>query len=126
MHELGMCEAILDTVERRAAGRRVSAFTVRVGTLHRVVEPAMDQAFALASEGTLAEGAELHLVVLPVRGTCRSCGLTTESAEPPVACAGCGATDLELSGGDELILESIEVDAPLRMERSADVPGHTR
>ena len=126
MHELGMCEAILDTVERRAAGRRVSAFTVRVGTLHRVVEPAMDQAFALASEGTVADGAELHLVVVPVRGTCRSCGLTTESDEPPMACAGCGATDLELSGGDELILESIEVDAPLRVERSADVPGHTR
>src|SRR3982074_337158 len=126
MHELGMCEAILDTVERRAAGRRVSAFTVRVGTLHRGVEPAMDQAFTLASEGTVAEGAVLHLVVVPVRSTCRSCGLTTESAEPPVACAGCAATDLELTGGDDLILESIEVDAPLRVEGSADVPGHTR
>jgi hydrogenase nickel incorporation protein HypA/HybF len=126
MHELGMCEAILDTVERRAAGRRVLAFTVRVGTMHRVVEPAMDQAFALASEGTVAEGAVLHLVVVPVRSSCRSCGLTTESADPPVVCSGCAATDLELSGGDDLVLESIEVDAPLRMERSADVPGHTR
>ena len=126
MHELGMCEAILDAVERRAAGRRVSAFTVRVGTLHRVVEPAMDQAVALVSEGTVAEGAKLNVVVVPLRSTCRSCGLTNESAEPPVACAGCGATELELSGGDELILESIEVDAPLREERSADVPGHTR
>jgi hydrogenase nickel incorporation protein HypA/HybF len=126
MHELGMCEAILDTVERRAAGRRVSAFTVRVGTMHRVVEPAMDQAFALASEGTVAEGAVLHLVVVPMRSTCGSCGLTTESADPPMVCNGCGATDLELSGGDELVLESIEVDAPLRAERSPDVPGHTR
>ena len=126
MHELGMCEAIVDAVERRAAGRRVCAFTVRVGTLHRVVEPAMDQAFLMASAGTVAEGATLELVVVPVRATCGSCGLTAESADPPVACAGCGSTDVELSGGDELVLESIEVDTSLTEERSADVPGHTR
>jgi Zn finger protein HypA/HybF involved in hydrogenase expression len=73
-----MCESILDAVERRAAGRRVTRVRVRIGTLHRVVEPALDQAFSLVSGGTAAGG----------------------------------ATEIDLSGGDELTLESIQLAAP--------------
>jgi hydrogenase nickel incorporation protein HypA/HybF len=62
MHEFGLCEGILDAVERRAAGREVAGVKVRVGQALRVVEPALDQAFLLASEGTLAEGAEIEMV----------------------------------------------------------------
>ncbi|HET9289505.1 MAG TPA: hydrogenase/urease maturation nickel metallochaperone HypA, partial [Actinomycetes bacterium] len=52
MHELGLCEGILEAVERRAAGRRVNRVRVRVGAQHRVVESAFDQSFALVSQGT--------------------------------------------------------------------------
>ena len=34
----------------------------------------------------------------------------------PLACAECGGVDLEIIGGDELILESIEYRAPLSVE----------
>ena len=57
MHELGLCAGILEAVERRAAGRRVTRVRLRVGTLHRVVTPALDQAFELVAGGTVAEGA---------------------------------------------------------------------
>ena len=79
MHEMGLCEAILDAVERRAAGRRVLAVRVRAGDDLRVAEPALAQAFMLISDGTVAEGASIEMV--------------------PVA-------------GDELTLESIEVERP--------------
>jgi Zn finger protein HypA/HybF involved in hydrogenase expression len=62
MHELGLCEGILDAVERRAAGREVAGVKVRVGEALRVVEPALDQAFTLVSEGTVAEGAQIEMV----------------------------------------------------------------
>jgi hydrogenase nickel incorporation protein HypA/HybF len=66
MHEFGLCEGILDAVERRAAGREVAGVRVRVGEALRVAEPALDQAFTLASEGTVAEGAQIEMVEVDV------------------------------------------------------------
>jgi hydrogenase nickel incorporation protein HypA/HybF len=62
LHELGLCEGILDAVERRAAGREVVGVKVRVGEALRVVEPALEQSFTLVSEGTVAEGARIEMV----------------------------------------------------------------
>jgi hydrogenase nickel incorporation protein HypA/HybF len=109
VHELGLCEGILDAVERRAAGRRVTRVRVRVGAQHRVVEPALDQAFALVAQGTVAAGAAVDLVVVPARVRCLDCGHEAEATDAFAACSACGGVDLELDGGDELILEAIHV-----------------
>jgi hydrogenase nickel incorporation protein HypA/HybF len=45
---------------------------------------------------------------LPVQVRCHGCGTTHEAAELIAVCPGCGGVDLELTGGDELVLESIE------------------
>lgn len=66
MHEVGLCEGLLDVVERRATGRKVLSVRVRAGRDLRVVEPAIEQAFALVAEGTVAEGARVDLV--PIDG----------------------------------------------------------
>jgi hydrogenase nickel incorporation protein HypA/HybF len=113
MHEIGLIEALMEAVERRAAGRPIARVRFRVGTLHRVAEPAVAQAFELVSAGTVAEGAEVDLVILPVRVTCRGCGTETTDNDLVTVCPQCGATDLELTGGDELILESIQLAAPV-------------
>jgi hydrogenase nickel incorporation protein HypA/HybF len=113
MHELGLCEEILEAVERRAAGRRVTRVRLRVGTLHRVAELALKQSFSLVADGTVAEGAAIDLVVVPIRATCAACRQATEADEVPVACAACGSTELEVIGGDELVLESIQLQAPI-------------
>jgi hydrogenase nickel incorporation protein HypA/HybF len=110
VHELGFGEAILDAVERRAAGRRVTRVRVRVGALHRVVEPALDQAFSLVSSGTVADGAAVDLVTVPVLVTCRDCGHQAEADDALAVCSACGGLDLEFEGGDELILEAIHVE----------------
>ncbi|MQY10141.1 hydrogenase nickel incorporation protein HypA [Streptomyces sp. RB5] len=64
MHETGLCEAILQAVERRAQGRRVTGVTVRIGELHAVSEPALAQSFALVSAGSVADGADIDLVAV--------------------------------------------------------------
>ena len=108
MHELGLCSSIVDAVAQRAGTRPVAAVTVRVGRLHHVHPEAFEQSFAVAAMGTVAEEAAPLLVLLPVRARCSGCGLEWEGDEPPAACPGCGAVDMELTGGDELLLESIE------------------
>lgn len=112
MHEFGLCDGIVEAIQRRAAGRRVARVRVRVGVLHRVVDEAFQQAFSHAAEGTEAEQAAVDLITLPARAVCRTCGVETESEDALMVCPRCGGVDLALTSGDELILESIEYEAP--------------
>jgi len=108
MHEFGMCDGIVEAVQRRAAGRPVALVRVRIGTLHRVVEAAFQQAFAHVAEGTEAEHASVELVLIPVSATCLTCEVVVEAEDIIAVCPECGGTDLNLTAGEELILESIE------------------
>lgn len=117
-----MCEGLVDLIEQRAAGRRVTGVRLRIGARHAVVPEAFDQAFALAAEGSAAHGAALDLVVAPVMIACRSCGHRSESGGTLPVCDRCGGADVEVSGGDELVLESLQFDSV--REEAADVPGH--
>ncbi len=120
VHEIGIAEAILDAVEKRAAGRPVKHARVRAGALLRISEPAINQAFAMVSAGSPAEGARLELVIVPARHICRTCRHTTTSDDAFASCGGCGGIDIVTEGGDELILESIQT------TEAAHVPGHPR
>jgi hydrogenase nickel incorporation protein HypA/HybF len=108
MHELGLCASIVDAIETRAGERPVAKVRVRVGRLHHVHPEAFDQSFAIAAMGTVAEDADAELVLLPVMAHCASCGARWDSDEIPAACSECGGVEVELVGGDELMLESIE------------------
>jgi hydrogenase nickel incorporation protein HypA/HybF len=108
MHEWGYCEGILEAVQRRAAGRRVKRVTLRAGVLHRLDQDALQQAFSLCASRTEAEDAILDLVSIPTRWRCRSCEKESEAADVTLVCSSCGGTEIETSGGDEMILESIE------------------
>jgi len=108
VHELGLCEAIVGAVEKRAGEREVARVRVQVGRLHHVHPEAFEQSFMMAAAGGVASEAEAELVLLPVRARCGACGGETEAEEIPLACPVCGGVDMELTGGDELLLESIE------------------
>lgn len=108
MHELGLCSSIVDAVERRAGDRPVARVRVRVGRLNHVHAEAFEQSFTVASMGTVAEDAVAELVLLPVRASCNACGAAWQCEELPNCCPECASVGIELVGGDELVLESIE------------------
>jgi hydrogenase nickel incorporation protein HypA/HybF len=108
MHELGMCASIVEAIEKRAKEREVAHVRVRVGRLHHVHPEAFEQSFSMAAMGTVAENAEAELIMIPVRERCGSCTTTWDSGELQEICPSCGSTDLQVLGGDELVLESIE------------------
>ena len=108
MHELGLCASIVDAIERRAGERAVARVKVRVGRFHHVHPEAFDQSFEIAATGTVAEGAEAELFLVPLEATCDACGTTTEVDDAVPACPACGAFEPAFRGGDELVLESIE------------------
>jgi hydrogenase nickel incorporation protein HypA/HybF len=108
MYELGLCEAILDVVEKRAGDRPVAPVPVRVGQLHHVYPEAFEQSFALVAAGRVADSAAAELVLIPVIGRCLSCSSVFDSADPIIGCPACGSLKVQRSGGDELTSESIE------------------
>lgn len=65
MHELGICDAVVDAVLRRAGDRTVSRVRVRVGDDLAVAPDAFEQSFAVAAMGTVAAGAVADVVAVP-------------------------------------------------------------
>ena len=62
MHELAICQALIEQVERVArdnAARRILSITVSVGPLSGVEPQLLEHAYPLAAAGTVAEEAKL-------------------------------------------------------------------
>ena len=113
MHEFGLCEGVLAAVRQRADGRQVAGIRVRFGVRHAVDSESLAQAFAMVAEGTEAAGATVELVTVPATITCADCGFSGETGDPLATCPRCAGADVRISGGDEMILESIRyVPAP--------------
>jgi hydrogenase nickel incorporation protein HypA/HybF len=110
MHELSISSAVVDTVVAHAAGRKVGAVTMTVGAFRQVVPASLDFYFGIVSRGTVCEGARLEQVLVPLRLGCSGCGKEWEPELPVFRCQGCGGSDVELLSGNELEVESIEVE----------------
>jgi hydrogenase nickel incorporation protein HypA/HybF len=111
VHEFGLCEGVLEAVRTRAAGRPVSGIRVRCGVRHAVDPESMAQAFSFIAAGTEADGAAVEVVTVPATVHCRGCDSTSESDDVLAVCPQCKGDDVEISGGDELVLESVRYGA---------------
>ena len=110
MHELSLAESIVAIANRHAAGRRVEAVHVQVGHLRQVVPSALEFAFELLAGGTALDGARLVIEPVPAAGVCRACGAETVLERFPLACSACGGLDVEITAGEELLLDSLELE----------------
>jgi hydrogenase nickel incorporation protein HypA/HybF len=110
MHELAIAEGIVSIAERHAAGRRVTCVELKVGHLRQVVPSALIFAFDLLTEQTLLEGAELRIEEVPAAGVCRDCGADTMLPDFPLQCVGCGGLNVEVTAGEELLVDSLELE----------------
>jgi hydrogenase nickel incorporation protein HypA/HybF len=113
VHELSIAESIVAVAERHAAGRPVTKVELRVGHLRQVVPSALEFAFQLVSRGTVLDGAELAIEAVPARGRCRACGTETTMSGFPLACSACGGLDMEVLAGEELLVDSLELEETL-------------
>jgi hydrogenase nickel incorporation protein HypA/HybF len=113
MHELSIAESIVRIADRHAAGRPVLRVELKVGHLRQVVPSALELAFELVAQGTAVEGAELVMDEVPAAGVCRACGAESELSAFPFACGACGGFDIEVTRGEELLVESLELEEEL-------------
>jgi hydrogenase nickel incorporation protein HypA/HybF len=110
LHELSIAESIVQIASRHANGRRVTKVKVEIGHLRQVVPSALAFSFELVAEGTPVERAELEMEEIPAIGRCRECGVESQLRNFPLQCGGCGGFDLEILRGEELLVQSLELE----------------
>lgn len=113
MHELAICERIVQVLEERAVAEdyaRVRKVRLEIGPLAGVAPDALRFSFDAAAHGTLADNAELEIVETRGEAWCSRCARTVAVAERYDACPDCGGFPLAVTGGEELRIKDLEVE----------------
>jgi hydrogenase nickel incorporation protein HypA/HybF len=108
VHELSICQGIVDSVCEAVPEGKVLGVTVEIGRLSGVVPDAVRFCFDACTRGTRVEGARLDIVDVPGRGRCGSCERALDVDALVMRCP-CGNPFLEILRGRELRIRSVEV-----------------
>ena len=112
MHELSVSAAVVDTAVRHAAGRPVTVVRLRVGALRQVVPDSLDFYFGIVSRDTVCEGARLEQELIEVRLCCSDCAAEWTVDVHAFRCPSCAGAEVDVVTGNELEVESIDVEEP--------------
>jgi len=115
MHELSVVEDLLGTALRHAAqhnAARVTALHLRLGRMSSIVDDSVQFYWDVLAEGTPCAGARLHFTRVPATLRCLDCQHQFTLDREILPCPDCGGWNLRLTGGQEFLLESIEIEAP--------------
>lgn len=113
MHELSLVAAVFDLLEEKArehGATRVIKVVLKVGVLSGAVPDLLVSAFETYGKGTMAEGAGLEIVPVPLKLRCPDCGGESVREETDFSCAECGSRRVEIVEGRELTVERIELE----------------
>jgi len=113
MHELAICQSLLNQVEDIALQHQaetVSSITLGIGPLSGVESQLLINAYSIASAGTVAEQAKLIIEILPIRVSCSECGNESEAQANKLICKSCGNWRTTLVSGDEMLLMSLDLE----------------
>lgn len=113
MHELPITESLLEIALRhaeQAGAERITRLNIVIGELSSIVDESVQFYWDIVSEGTIAEGAELHFERVEGTLRCLTCGHTFPLNQESFTCPACGGTQVVAAGGDDFRLESIEIE----------------
>lgn len=113
VHEFPVTQSIcrIATEEaRRIGARKVTRIFIAQGDYTDYVPEIIQEYFNIVSEGTLAEGAQLHIRKIPAVLHCRDCGMDSVVEHYRMRCPLCLSRETELKSGKEFYIESMEVE----------------
>jgi len=113
MHELAITQSMVDLVLEeagKAGTSKIQKINLVIGEMSGYVEECVQSYFDLFAKDTIAEGAKLFCTMVPTQARCRDCGGTFSPKELDWTCPHCQGNRMEIVAGNELRVESIEVD----------------
>lgn len=112
MHELSVCIALLESVQRVAAEHAspgVAKIVLKIGPLSGVEAELLRNAYPLAAAGTIAADAELVIEKDSVVVRCTRCDADSEVEPNRLLCRECGDFRTRVIRGDAMTLQSVEL-----------------
>ena len=115
MHEISLVQGLLQQlhgIARENEVNRVVRLTMVIGPLSGVVVDSFKFGFdILTQEDELVRDAKLVIEVPPVTFRCSSCGQAEQTGgDRPSQCSRCGDQLLMPEGGDDVILQQVEME----------------
>lgn len=113
MHELAITQSMFNLVideANKAKASKVKKVNLVIGEMTGVVNDSVQFYFELISKGSIAEGAVLSFKREPIQVKCRNCGETFIPEEFDWSCPRCHNSNVDLKTGNELFVDSIEVE----------------
>ena len=112
MHELGIMQNIVSSVEQYAEENRITEIVkvvVEVGQISGVVPESLEFCFGVCIKGTVLEGALLEIERVAAIGRCRQCGEEFNLLENDFTCSSCTGSEWDVVSGRELVIKGLEV-----------------
>ena len=114
MHEMSIVQALLEQVqleiEESGHRGRVVSLHLAIGRLSGVHVDAFRLAFELLSPDSIAHDAKLAIEEPHALLSCRECDQEAPIEELSASCPNCGSANVSIRGGQELVLQSIELE----------------
>jgi hydrogenase nickel incorporation protein HypA/HybF len=113
MHEMAITRNILDLVldeAAKAGADKVVAVNLVLGEMTGIIDRYVQTNFDLISTNTPAEGAALSFRNVPKQAACLKCARVFSPGNICRACPECQSADFKIISGNELYIESIEVE----------------
>jgi hydrogenase nickel incorporation protein HypA/HybF len=113
MHEMSLCESILQTLEQQAAVQnyhKVKTVWLEIGSLAGVETNALRFSFDIVVQGSLAEAAKLEIIEIPGQAWCMPCAKNVSVEQLYDQCPLCGSHQLQVTGGDQMRIKELEVE----------------
>ncbi len=114
MHELAVTQSLVDIAldaARAADAVQIRTVRVKVGALTGIAPESVHFYFDFLTRDTAAAGANLELLMQPAEAICADCGAPFAVSPPlDVCCPQCGGAPARVTGGNDLLVTSIEVD----------------
>lgn len=112
MHEMSICENILDILKEQARAQdfaTVKRISLEIGPLSGVEIEALKFGFDVVMRNSLADGAALDIVETEARATCLDCGAAAAITQRYDPCPQCGSHNLQVTSGEEMRIKELEV-----------------
>ncbi len=112
MHEMSICEGILQVIEDQAVAqdfKEVKRVRLEVGPMAGVELEALQFSYDVVTRGTIADHSKLEVINLPIDAWCMPCAQKVVVKERFDACPDCGSHQVQINGGDELRIKDMEV-----------------
>ncbi|PLY14618.1 MAG: hydrogenase maturation nickel metallochaperone HypA [Sedimenticola sp.] len=113
MHEMSICEGILQVLEDQAKTQsfeRIKTVWLEIGPLAGVELSALRFGFDAVTRNSLAQDARLVIIETQGEAWCLECAKTVAVTQRFDACPDCGSYQLQITRGDEMRIKELEVE----------------